>query len=297
MIRFDDQVAIITGAAAGLGRAHALGLAARGCKLVINDMNAEAAQNTVDEITAMGAEAMVHTADVSDEAQAADMVAQAVDKWGRIDIVVNNAGILRDKSFAKMDLAEFRKVIDVHLMGSTYVTHAAWPHMRAAQYGRVVFTSSSSGLYGNFGQANYGAAKTAMLGLMNVLHIEGARDNIRVNILAPTAITAMTEGLIPADAAALLQPETITPGLLYLASDNAPSRVILSAGAGSFAQTQIRETEGISLQGDDLSPETIAARFSEIQDSEGAHDMPDAFSQTRRFAQNAAKLRGLKLDW
>jgi len=296
-IRFDNRTAIVTGAGAGLGRAHALGLAARGCKVVINDFNRDAARAVVAEITAMGADALAHTADVSDAVQAADMVAQCVDTWGRIDIVVNNAGILRDKSFAKMDMDDFRRVIDVHLMGSTYVTHAAWPHMRAAQYGRVVFTSSSSGLYGNFGQANYGAAKTAMLGLMNVLHIEGARDGIRVNMLAPTATTAMTDQLIPAKAQGLLAPESITPGLLYLVSDDAPSRVILSAGAGGFAQTQIRETEGITLSGDDLTPEGVAARFADIQNPEGALDMHDAFSQTRRFALNAARLNGLTLDW
>ena len=293
-LRFDTRTAIVTGSAAGLGRAHALGLAARGCKLVINDLDADAAEKVVTEITTMGGQAFAHTADVSNETQSTDMIAQTVEKWGRIDIVVNNAGILRDKSFAKMDLADFRRVIDVHLMGSTHVTHAAWPHMRSQQYGRIVFTSSSSGLYGNFGQANYGAAKTAMLGLMNVLHLEGQRDNIRVNMLAPTA---MTDQLIPPDAQGLLAPETITPGLLYLVSEDAPSRTILSAGAGSFAQTRITETTGITLAGDDLTPETIAARWGDITDPTGARDMPDAFSQTRRFAQNAAKRHGLKLDW
>ena len=297
MIRFDERVAIVTGAGAGLGRCHARGLAARGCRVVVADMGEAQADAVATEIVKAGGAALAVACDVADEAAVRDMVAQVVSRWGRVDIVVNNAGILRDKSFAKMDLANFRTVVDVHLMGSVHVTHACWPHMRAAGYGRVVFTSSSSGLYGNFGQSNYGAAKAAMLGLMNVLHLEGARDDIRVNVLAPTAITAMTQGLIPDDAAVLLAPETITPGLLYLVSQDAPSRVILSAGAGGFAQTQIRETEGITLAGDDLTPETIAARFAEITDPLGAHDLQDAFSQTRRFAQNAAKLRGQPLDW
>jgi len=227
----------------------------------------------------------------------ADMVSKTMDAWGRIDIVVNNAGILRDKTFAKMDMADFRKVVDVHLIGSATVTHACWPIMRAQGYGRVVLTSSASGLYGNFGQSNYGAAKAAMMGLMNVLHMEGARDNIRVNTLVPTAATRMTADLLPAEAVALLAPETITPGLLYLVSEDAPSRVILGAGAGSFAQTRVYETQGITLTGDDNTPEAVAARFAEITDAAGQEILTDAFSQTKKYAQNAAKALGLKLDW
>ncbi|MDG1167661.1 MAG: SDR family NAD(P)-dependent oxidoreductase [Sulfitobacter sp.] len=305
-IRFDGRVAIVTGAGTGLGRSHALGLAARGAKVVVNDLgvsrdgtgsSSEAADAVVAEIIAMGGDAMAHGCDVSDEDGVIDMVAQAMTAWGRVDIVVNNAGILRDKTFAKMDMADFRKVVDVHLIGSANVAHACWPIMREQKYGRIVFTSSGSGLYGNFGQSNYGAAKAAMMGLMNVLHMEGARDNIRVNTLAPTAATRMTEELLPAEAAALLAPETITPGLLYLVSEDAPSRFILGAGAGSFAQTRVYETQGITLLDDDNTPEAVAARFAEMSDPLGTQELQDAFSQTKKYALNAALARGLKLDW
>lgn len=305
-IRFDDQVAIVTGAATGLGRCHALGLAERGAKVVINDLgatpdgqgaSASAAQQVVAEIEAMGGAALAHGADVSDEAQVADMVAQTMDRWGRIDILVNNAGILRDKTFAKMDIADFRKVVDVHLMGSAICAHAVWPIMRAQKYGRIVLTSSASGLYGNFGQSNYGAAKAAMMGLMNVLHLEGARENIRVNTLAPTAATRMTEDLLPEPALALLAPETITPGLLYLVSQDAPSHVILGAGGGSFAQTRVYETAGVTLGQAENTPEGVAEAFAQITDPTDQQEMPDAFSQTRKYALNAATAQGLTLDW
>lgn len=305
-IRFDGRVAIVTGAGTGLGRSHALGLAGRGAKVVVNDLGAstdgegassQAALAVVEEIRAMGGEAMAHGADVADEAAVRDMVAQAMDAWGRIDIVVNNAGILRDKTFAKMEMSDFRKVVDVHLIGSANVTHACWPIMREQKYGRVVLTSSASGLYGNFGQSNYGAAKAAMMGLMNVLHMEGARDNIRVNTLAPTAATRMTEDLLPPEAHELLAPETITPGLLYLVSEDAPSQVILGAGAGAFAQTRVYETEGVTLTEAENTPETVAARFGEITDASGQQQMGDAFGQTKKYALNAAKAKGLKLDW
>ena len=305
-IRFDGRVAIVTGAGTGLGRSHALGLAARGAKVVVNDLgvstqgegrSSAAAEAVAEEIRAAGGEAMAHGADVASESDVADMVRQAMDSWGRIDIVVNNAGILRDKTFSKMSLDDFRKVVDVHLTGSATVTHACWPVMREQGYGRVVLTSSASGLYGNFGQSNYGAAKAAMMGLMNVLHLEGARDNIRVNVLAPTAATRMTEELIPADALALMAPETITTGLLYLVSEDAPSRVILGAGAGCFAQTRVYETLGITLSDDENTPETVAARFAEITDAEGQQELTSAFDQTKKYVANAAKARGLTLDW
>lgn len=305
-INFEGRVAIVTGAGTGLGRAHAMGLAARGAKLVINDLgvgtdgkvtSSGAADAVAREIRDAGGEAIAHGADVSSEEQVADMVAQTMDKWGRIDILVNNAGILLDKTFAKMEMSDFRRVVDVHLIGSATCTHAVWPIMREAKYGRVVLTSSSSGLYGNFGQSNYGAAKAAMLGLMNVLHLEGARDDIRVNTLAPTAATRMTRDLLPDEAADLLTPESITPGLLYLVSEDAPSRAILCAGAGCYAQTRVYETQGILLQGDDNSPEGVAAQFAQIGDPTGQQELPDAFSQTRKYARKAGGARGIDLPW
>lgn len=305
MIRFDDQVAIVTGAGVGLGRSHALGLAARGAKVVVNDLgvstdgqgqSSEAARGVVAEINAMGGEAFVHGADVTNQDQVRDMVAQTMERWGRIDILVNNAGILLDKTFAKMAMEDFRKVVDVHLMGSANCCHAVWPIMREQKYGRIVLTSSASGLYGNFGQSNYGAAKAAMAGLMNVLHHEGARDDIRVNTLAPTAATRMTEKLLPPEALEVLQPETITPGLLYLVSKDGPSKTILSAGAGVFAQTRIYETEGQLIEGD-ITPEAVAANWGSITDPTNQEELQDAFSQTRKYAKRAAEAKNIKLDW
>ena len=305
-IRFDGRVAIVTGSGVGLGRSHALGLAARGAKVVINDLgvstdgegrDSAAASAVVDEIRAAGGEAIAHGADVSNEAEVADMVEQTMKEWGRVDILVNNAGILRDKTFAKMTIADFRKVVDVHLMGTACCTHAVWQIMRDQKYGRIVLTSSASGLYGNFGQSNYGAAKAAMMGLMNVLHLEGGRDNIRVNTLAPTAATRMTESLMPPEALELLQPETITPGLLYLVSENAPSRVILGAGAGAYAVTKVYETEGVQIGVEDNTPETVAAQFDQIADADGQRELTDAFQQTRKYAKKAADAKGMSLPW
>ena len=248
-LTFKDRVAIITGAGGGLGRQHALALAQRGARVVVNDFgrpaegsDRTAAEAVVAEITAAGGRAIANHASVTDEAGVQAMVQQTLDLWGRIDILVNNAGILRDKSFAKMDLADFRLVLDVHLMGAVICTHAVWPQMHAQKYGRVVMTTSSTGLYGNFGQANYGAAKMALVGLMQTLSIEGARDGIHVNCLAPTAATRMTEGLMPAAVLAALTPESVTPGLLFLVSDEAPTRTILCAGAGTFERAHHAHT-------------------------------------------------------
>lgn len=294
MIRFDNQVAIVTGAGGGLGRSHALGLAARGARVVVNDM--VDASPVVAEIAAAGGQATAIAADVSDAGAVQDMVAEVMDRWGRVEILVNNAGILRDKTFAKMDMDDFAKVMDVHLMGTARCCHAVWSVMRAQGYGRIVLTSSGSGLYGNFGQSNYAAAKAAMVGLMNTLHLEGARDDIRVNTLAPTAATAMTEGLLPQAALDLLQPETITPGVLYLVSRNAPSRTILSAGGGTFAVTRVTETQGALIEGE-ITPEAVAAGWSKIVDPSDAEPLENAFAQTRRYAVRAARAKGVNLDW
>ena len=299
-IRFDGRVAIVTGAGGGLGRCHALGLAARGAKVVVNDLGrdgepSEASRKVAREIEAAGGVAMANGADVANVEQVVAMVAAAEKAWGSVDILVNNAGILRDKTFAKMDLPDFELVLKVHLLGSAICAKAVWAGMRERNYGRVLFTSSASGVYGNFGQSNYGAAKAGMIGLMNVLHLEGAKNNIRVNTLLPTAATGMTEGLIPAEMAALLSPETVTPAVLFLVSEDAPSKVILGAGAGVFAVTHIEETPGLFLGKAERTPETIAARFAEISDAKTARPLDNAFGQTFKFVETAAKALGVKL--
>jgi NAD(P)-dependent dehydrogenase (short-subunit alcohol dehydrogenase family) len=272
-IRFHDRVAIVTGAGGGLGRAHALALAARGAKVVVNDFGRAAADGSpsaadavVAEIRAAGGTAIASRASVTDEAAVAAMVEQTLRQWGRIDILVNNAGILRDKSFAKMELADFRLVVDVHLMGAAICTHAVWNTMRAQKYGRVVMTTSSTGLYGNFGQANYGAAKMALVGLMQTLAIEGAKDGIRVNCLAPTAATRMTEGIMPPAVLQKLRPESVTPALLFLASDAAPTRTILCAGAGTFERAYVTLTGGVHIGDGADAAEAVAAQFEAISD-------------------------------
>jgi NAD(P)-dependent dehydrogenase (short-subunit alcohol dehydrogenase family) len=265
-----DRVAIVTGAGRGLGGAHALELARHGAKVVVSDIGAckpgSSAESIVRSIQAMGGEAMASDTDVTDVAQVAAMVAQTVDKWSRIDILVNNAGILRDKSFAKMTLGDFRLVMDVHLMGSVHCTHAVWNLMRAQNYGRIVMTTSSSGLYGNFGQANYGAAKMALVGLMQSLALEGERNNVRVNCLAPTAATAMTESLLPAEELAMLEPSSVSPALVALVTEDAPTRTILLAGAGSFEQAHITMTHGIFLPRNELTAGTLISRLEETAD-------------------------------
>ena len=276
-MRFDGRVAIVTGAGGGLGREHALALAARGAKVVVNDLgvardgqgsSATPAQQVVAEIEAAGGEAMANGASVTDFAAVEAMVAEVMAKWGRIDILVNNAGVLRDKTFAKMSLEDFRFVVDVHLMGAVNCTKAVWDIMRAQNYGRIVMTTSSSGLYGNFGQSNYGAAKMALVGLMQTLSIEGAKNDVRVNCLAPTAHTRMTEDLGAALPLELLGPNMVTPGLLYLVSENAPSRCILAAGAGGFERAYVTLTHGEFITGPD-APEQVAARIDAISDRTG----------------------------
>jgi NAD(P)-dependent dehydrogenase (short-subunit alcohol dehydrogenase family) len=244
LMLLDGRVAIVTGAGGGLGRTHALYLASQGAKVVVNDLTQEAADRVAAEIVATGREAIAIAASVTDEAAVNAMVAQAMAKWGRIDILISNAGILRDKTFAKMSLDDFRLVVDVHLMGAAVCAKAVWEIMREQRYGRIVMTTSSSGLYGNFGQANYGAAKMALVGLMQTLAIEGEKYGVRVNCLAPTAATGMTEGVLSEESLRLLQPALVSPGLLALVSDEAPTRAILCAGAGHFAVANITLTEG-----------------------------------------------------
>jgi NAD(P)-dependent dehydrogenase (short-subunit alcohol dehydrogenase family) len=299
-IRLDGQVAIVTGGGQGLGRCHALALAERGAKVVVNDLgdasgHSENATNVVREIEAAGGEAIANGANVANFEQVEEMVAAAMKKWGRVDILINNAGILRDKTFRKMSMDDFRLVIDVHLMGSANCTKAVWDIMCEQSYGRIVFTTSSSGLYGNFGQANYGAAKMAMVGLMNTLHLEGAKFDIRVNCLAPTAGTAMTEGLFPAAVFKLMAAEVVSPGVVFLSAPDAPRRKILCAGGGSFAVSKGFETEGLSLAPDDISPEGIAAAWSAIEDDDGMRELQSGFDQPTKFATQAAKKLGLDL--
>ena len=277
-MRFDGRVAIVTGAGGGLGRQHALALAARGARVVVNDLGGtidgnggtpKAAQAVVDEIRAAGGEAIANGASVTDPQAVQAMVEQALAAWGRVDILVNNAGILRDKSFSKMTLDDFRLVVEVHLMGAVNCTRAVWETMRAQNYGRIVMTTSSSGLYGNFGQANYGAAKMALVGLMQTLSIEGAKNDIRVNCLAPTAATRMTENLMPEAVLELLRPEAVTPGLLALVAEDAPTRAILCAGAGAFERAHITLTQGVFVGLPDDAPEQVALQLDALSDREG----------------------------
>jgi NAD(P)-dependent dehydrogenase (short-subunit alcohol dehydrogenase family) len=288
MVRFDGRVAIVTGAARGLGRAHAIGLAARGARVLVCDLGADRQPSAgtlavVAEIEAAGGVALANAADVGKPEDAQAAVKQAVDAWGRVDILVNNAGILRDKSFAKMSIEEIDLVIRVHLQGSFYFTHAAWPVMRAQEYGRIIFTSSASGVYGNFGQANYGAAKSGMIGLMNVLHLEGLKSNIRVNTLVPSAATEMTKNLLPQAALDLLAPEMVTPAVLFLAGEDAPSRTILSAGAGVFNVTHIQEGPGVFLAEGERTPEGIAAQYAAISGTTALGEISGATEQTQKF--------------
>lgn len=276
-IRFDDRVAIVTGAGGGLGRCHALELARRGAKVVINDLggsldgtggNSEAAEAVVAEIKAMGGEAIANGSSVSDDAGVKKMIDDTMEAFGRIDILVANAGILRDKSFSKMTMDDINLVLDVHLRGSFKPIHAAWNIMKEQNYGRIVVTTSSTGLYGNFGQANYGAGKLGVVGMMNTLKIEGAKNNIKINTICPIAATRMTEGLMPQEMLDALQPEYVTPAVMNLVKDDAPTGVIISAGAGAFSMAQIVETKGAFVGvGEDLTAEAVAAKWDEITDT------------------------------
>ena len=292
-IRFDDRVAIVTGAGGGLGRCHALALAERGAKVVVNDLgssvdgnggSSQAAENVVEEIKSAGGEAIANGSSITDDRGVSRLVQDTMEAFGRVDILINNAGILRDKSFAKMEMSDFEAVVNVHLMGSAKVTHAVWPLMKDQQYGRIVMTTSSSGLYGNFGQTNYGAAKLGLVGLMNTLKIEGLKDNIHVNAISPVATTRMTEDLFPEQIREAFKPEFVTPGVLVLAHDDAPTGEILCAGAGSFARSVIVETAGLYIGGDNLTPETIQDQWDKIGDMTGAMPKQTGNDQTMKFA-------------
>ena len=303
-INFEGRVAIVTGAANGLGKSHALSLAKLGAKVVVNDFggardgtggSSEAAEKVVEEIKAAGGEAIANGADVSSEEQVGAMVQQTLDQWGRIDILVNNAGILRDKSFAKMEMSDWDKVVAVHLTGSAICTRAVWPVMREQKYGRVIMTTSTSGLYGNFGQANYGAAKMGVAGLMNTLCLEGEKYDIKVNCVAPTAATRMTEDLMPKEVLALLEPEAITPAVLFLASDQAPNQRIVLAGAGCYAMVRLMESDGIYLNEEERTPDAIAAQFEQLGDMDNAREMTNGGEHVTKILTKAAQAKGIKL--
>ena len=301
-INFEGRVAIVTGAGNGLGRSHALALADRGAKVVVNDLggardgtgaSSDAAMEVVSMIEAAGGEAFANGANVAKFDEVQDMVSQAMAKWGRVDILINNAGILRDKSFSKMDLADFQLVMDVHLMGSVNCTKAVWEIMREQNYGRIVMTTSASGMYGNFGQTNYGAAKMAVLGFMNTLVLEGGKNNIHVNALAPTAGTRMTEDLLPAAVLDLMTAESVSAGALVLCDESAPTRTILCAGAGGYATANMYETDGIFLPKESQNPDVIVSKWSELSDTAEHKALESGGKQTEKFVMKAmAALQG-----
>ncbi|MEP1091133.1 MAG: SDR family NAD(P)-dependent oxidoreductase [Rhizobiaceae bacterium] len=295
-IRFDDQVVIITGAGNGLGKSHALEFARRGAKVVVNDFggardgtggSSAAAEAVVAEIEAEGGTAMANGANVADRDQVNAMVQQVVEAYGRIDVLVNNAGILRDRSFGKMAGEEWDAVVAVHLTGSANCSLAVWNQMKEQNYGRIVMTTSTSGIYGNFGQANYGAAKTGVWGLMNTLHIEGAKNNIHVNCISPTAATRMTEDVIPPQALGMLDPKWVTPAVVYLGSKDAPSRNILLAGAGGYTVAKLMEAEGVFLSQEQRTPEMIAQNWSTITDMDGAVEHLQGNDHVMKMVQKA----------
>ncbi|WP_018983611.1 SDR family NAD(P)-dependent oxidoreductase [Salinimonas chungwhensis] len=295
-VAFNNQVAIVTGAGNGLGKTHALALADRGAKVVVNDFggardgsggSTEAAEEVVAQIRKNGGEAIANGANVADFEQVTQMVDETVKQWGRVDILINNAGILRDKSFSKMSLDDFKAVLDVHLMGSVNCSKAVWNIMREQNYGRIVMTTSSSGLYGNFGQSNYGAAKMAVIGLMNTLVLEGAKHNIKVNALAPTAGTRMTEDLLPPEIFKLLTTEAVTAGALTLCHEEAPNRITLCAGVGGYSVARIVETEGVFLPESDQTPEDVLAHYAQITSAVGQKELKAGSEQGEKFLNKA----------
>ena len=287
-ISFKDRVAIVTGAGGGLGRAYALELARRGARVVVNDLGAardgtghsDAALKVVEQIEAAGGEAMSNGGSVTEFEQMVEMAAKAKEKWGGVHILINNAGVLRDKSFSKMEPADFEFVIKVHLFGSAYATKACWELMREQAYGRVMMTASSSGLFGNFGQANYGAAKCGLAGLAKTLHLEGAKYNIRVNTLAPLAATRMTEDIIPEQIFPMFAPENVVPAALYLVSEDAPNNVIVGAGAGGYHSAWITMNEPVIVPEGERTPEAVAAHWAQISDRKSEFVPQSGMEQT-----------------
>jgi NAD(P)-dependent dehydrogenase (short-subunit alcohol dehydrogenase family) len=290
-MRLKDRVAIVTGAGGGLGRTHALELARHGAAVVVNDLGA-AAGAVADEIRGAGGKAIAHAGDVTRHDDMQALADQAMSAFGRIDILVNNAGILRDRSFAKMALDDFRLVLDVHVMGAVNATKAVWGQMQSQRHGRIVMTTSSSGLYGNFGQSNYGAAKMALVGLMQTLALEGAKYDIRVNCLAPSAVTAMTEGLLPPEATAVLTPERVSPGVIALVCDDAPTRMVLLAGGGSFECAHITMTQGIHVGDDADCADALCRRIDEVQARAGEMTPASGWDQPRHELAKAQSSRG-----
>lgn len=294
-IRFDGRVAIVTGAGGGLGRCHALELARRGAKVVVNDLGAatdgsggssEAAEKVVEEILALGGEAIANGSSVTDDAGVEKLIDDTINIFGRIDIIIANAGILRDRSFGKLEFPDFEVINDVHLMGSVKPIKKAWDIMKAQNYGRIVVTTSSTGLYGNFGQANYGAAKLGLVGLMNTLKIEGAKNDIRINAICPVAATRMTQDIFPQEMLEALRPEYVTPGVINLIKEDAPSGIILSAGAGGYSVAKIVETEGAFVgAGDDLTAEAVAAKWNDITNPENASPHENGTEHSEHFVK------------
>jgi NAD(P)-dependent dehydrogenase (short-subunit alcohol dehydrogenase family) len=289
-IDLSGRVAIVTGAGGGLGRAHALLLAKRGAKVVVNDLggardgsggSASMAEQVVEEIRQAGGEAIANGASVTELDQVQAMVGQAMSAWGRVDILVNNAGILRDRTFAKQDLSDFRTVIDVHLMGSVHCTKAVWEIMIEQKFGRIMMTTSSSGLYGNFGQSQYGAAKMGLVGLMKTLSQEGRKYDIRVNALAPSAATRMTEDIMNEAELEALDPARVSPGMLALVCDDAPTGTILCAGAGSFEAAHITLTKGLYVGAGEDAAEQVLAGIDRIADRSGEIVPPTGLEQPR----------------
>ncbi|WP_353228068.1 SDR family NAD(P)-dependent oxidoreductase [Novosphingobium sp.] len=276
-ISFAGKVAIVTGAGGGLGRAYALELARRGAKVVVNDLGAardgsgasDAAALVVEEIRSAGGEAIADGSSVTEFEQMQAMVAKAKADWGGVHVLINNAGILRDKSFTKMDPSDFDLVVKVHLSGSANATKAVWDMMREQNYGRILMTASSTGLFGNFGQANYGAAKLGLAGLTKTLYLEGAKYNVRVNTLAPVAATRMTADIFPEEAFKLFGSENVVPAALYLVSDDAPSNAIVGAGAGAYHSAFVTMNPPVILAQEDRTVEGFAANWARISDRTG----------------------------